>query len=151
MRFPHAACSRNGCVLLCEKRGLLITPPAHVSVHCELIGILSELNIYNPDCSYMEITFWKPKIAYSRSYPWESLESRIKCMNLYTQRSSIWGTRRHLRWYAKTPCINQNERHEPLKPWTSSDPRTHEDSFVNWDCWHARNKLSNLINRSEPN
>jgi hypothetical protein len=34
--------------------------------------------------------------------------------------------------YTKTFYINQNEIQEPLEPWTSSDPRTHEDSSQNW-------------------
>jgi hypothetical protein len=32
----------------------------------------------------------------------------------------------------ETSYINQNETQEPLEPWTSSDPRTHEDSSLNW-------------------
>jgi hypothetical protein len=34
--------------------------------------------------------------------------------------------------YTKTFYIDQNETQEPLEPWTSSDPRTHEDSSPNW-------------------
>jgi hypothetical protein len=34
--------------------------------------------------------------------------------------------------YVKTRYINQNETQEPLEPWTSSDPRTHEDSSPKW-------------------
>jgi hypothetical protein len=34
--------------------------------------------------------------------------------------------------YAKTSYIDQNETQEPPEPWTSSDPRTNEDSFPNW-------------------
>jgi hypothetical protein len=34
--------------------------------------------------------------------------------------------------YAKTSYINQNEAQEPVEPWTSSDPHTHEDSSPNW-------------------
>jgi hypothetical protein len=51
---------------------------------------------------------------------------------------STWGTRttggmrRHLSWCPKTSYINQNERQEPLEPWTSSDPSTHENSSPNW-------------------
>jgi hypothetical protein len=30
------------------------------------------------------------------------------------------------------PVGNQNETQEPLESWTSSDPRTHEDSSPNW-------------------
>jgi hypothetical protein len=41
-------------------------------------------------------------------------------------------TRIHLRGYARTSYINQNETQEPLETWTSSDPRTHEDSSRNW-------------------
>jgi hypothetical protein len=33
--------------------------------------------------------------------------------------------------YAKTSYINKNETQEPLEPWTSFDPRTHEDSSPN--------------------
>jgi hypothetical protein len=35
------------------------------------------------------------------------------------------------RGYAKTFSINQNETQEPLEPWTSPDPHTHEDSSPN--------------------
>jgi hypothetical protein len=38
--------------------------------------------------------------------------------------------KKHLRGYAKTLYINQNEIQEP---WTSSNPCTHEDSSPNWD------------------
>jgi hypothetical protein len=32
----------------------------------------------------------------------------------------------------RLPYINQNETQEPFDPWTSSDPRTHEESSPNW-------------------
>jgi hypothetical protein len=34
--------------------------------------------------------------------------------------------------YVKTSYINQNDTQEPLEPWTSSDPHTHEDSSPIW-------------------
>jgi hypothetical protein len=34
--------------------------------------------------------------------------------------------------YAKISYIIQNETLEPLEPWTSSDPHTHEYSSPNW-------------------
>jgi hypothetical protein len=43
-------------------------------------------------------------------------------------------TRRHLRGYVKTVYINRNETRQPPEPWTSSDPRTHEDSSPNWEA-----------------
>jgi hypothetical protein len=52
--------------------------------------------------------------------------------------------------YAKTLCINQNETQEPLEPWTSSEPSTHEDSSPNWGAGMPENKLNHLIKRSEP-
>jgi hypothetical protein len=38
------------------------------------------------------------------------------------------GTTRHLYKQMKTSYTNQNETLEPIKPWSSSDPHTHEDS-----------------------
>jgi hypothetical protein len=43
-----------------------------------------------------------------------------------------WDTRRRLRGYAIMSYINQSETYESLELWTSSDPRTHEDSSQNW-------------------
>jgi hypothetical protein len=34
--------------------------------------------------------------------------------------------------YAKASYIDRNETQEPPEPWTSSGPRTHEDSSPNW-------------------
>jgi hypothetical protein len=36
--------------------------------------------------------------------------------------------------YKNTSYIIQNETQEPLEPWTSSDPRTHQDLSPNWDA-----------------
>jgi hypothetical protein len=41
---------------------------------------------------------------------------------------------KHFQGLAKTSYINQNETKEPLEPWTSPDPRTHEDSSLKWDA-----------------
>jgi hypothetical protein len=50
----------------------------------------------------------------------------------FGQCSSTRSTLRHLKGYTKTSYINQNETQGPLELWTSSDTRTHEDSFLNW-------------------
>jgi hypothetical protein len=44
------------------------------------------------------------------------------------QWSSTWGTRAH---GVRDNILYQNETHDPLEPWTSSDPRTDEDSSPN--------------------
>jgi hypothetical protein len=41
---------------------------------------------------------------------------RANAFDALDQRSSTWGTRRHLRGYAKTSCINQDETQEALGP-----------------------------------
>jgi hypothetical protein len=54
-----------------------------------------------------------------------------------------WQPHHHLwadyleQWFQPGVCedilhINEKETQEPLEPWTSSDPRTHEDSSPNW-------------------
>jgi hypothetical protein len=53
------------------------------------------------------------------------------------------GTRRHCKGY-----INQKEAQEPLEPWTSSDPRTHEDC-PRTELLACQKQAQNLINRSE--
>jgi hypothetical protein len=65
--------------------------------------------------------------------------------------SSIWGTGkpRHLSGYGETSYINQNETQEPLKPWTSSDPHTHEDSSPNWDA--VKPETSSVISLTDHN
>jgi hypothetical protein len=50
----------------------------------------------------------------------------------------------------KTSYINQNETKEPPEPWTSSDLQNSLRFVPEVRCWHARNKLNHLINRSEP-
>jgi hypothetical protein len=52
------------------------------------------------------------------------------------------------RKYATTSYINQNETEEPLEPWTSSDPCTHDDSSPNWGAGMLETR--SVINRPEP-
>jgi hypothetical protein len=51
--------------------------------------------------------------------------------------------------YAKASHINQNETQEPLEPWTSSDPRTHENSSPNWGA--GMPETSSVISLTDQN
>jgi hypothetical protein len=48
--------------------------------------------------------------------------------------------------------INQNETQEPLEPWTSSDPHSHEDSSPNWSTgMPERNSVISLTGQNHIN
>jgi hypothetical protein len=74
----------------------------------------------------------------------ERAEAVLFCMQMSVPRtgticwlkqwSSAWDTRGHHRWYKNTfyEYFSQTETQKPFETWTSSDPRTHEDSSPNW-------------------
>jgi hypothetical protein len=102
--------------------------------------------------------------------------SRIHAATLYKYNSTASSSRTVVR---VPPRANENILQqlnipqEPLEPWSSSDPRTHEHSPPNWGAgvpqtgsvislagkhhihngyrsWRATNRLSHLISRSAP-
>jgi hypothetical protein len=76
---------------------------------------------------------------------WEKWQYQVNFMD---QWYSTWGTRTPP-GYTKTSYINHYETQEPLEPWTSSDPRTHEDSSTNWGA--GMPETSSIISLTDHN
>jgi hypothetical protein len=75
--------------------------------------------------SYKSTNHRNPSLGSISSSNLCTLISWFPFLNAFQQWPSAWGKHRHRREYMKTSCIDEDVRQEPLEPWTSSGPRTH--------------------------